>query len=735
MLAARRSVPAPQRSGLAPGPSACSGVRRRERELSIFGLHVLDVGIIFLYVLVIFWLGWRVAQKTKDTDDFYIAGRKLGRFYQFFLNFGNSTNADQAVAVSREIYRQGIGGMWIQYLVLFLTPFYWFTTLLYRRSRLITIGDFFTERFRSPFLGGAFAVFTLVMTFIGGGVSYMVAGKMLMALTPKPESSYTAEEQASVAQFREHRELQGRLGQGLSAAEQTRYDELHERAKRRELRSFVSYVNAPTFFFLFAVIVAVYTVLGGFTAAAITDALQGFLIITFSVLLIPLGLSRIHGFAGLHAAVPDYKFELFGSAATSEYAWYTIFAMVLANLVSIIAAAPMMATAGSARDEMTARFGMIGGMFCKRVLMLFWALAGLLAIGLYGGQLHDPDLIWGYMTRDLLFPGAIGLMLAGVLAANMSTLDATSVTNSALFIRNLYQPLRRNRSDQHYIAVGRVVIVFILLGGVLTAWKFQDNLLDLFKYFISLPAVFGAAIWLGFVWRRLTKWAVIIQVLICFTLYAVVPNLPYPLSSVRNHPALLLETEAREVQIATGALDEDVVEGLASAVGQTIRKRHIIEPTGVYFDKVVRTDPADADSPRIGQGRFHTEIWLLSCFGVDFSRCTKAQLVATRFFVDALLPFVLLFALSWITRPVPKSDLDRFFAKIHTPVQPTPQAEQAALEAAYAEPSHYDREKIWPHSNWEILKPGWIDVLGFGGSCILVVIVLLLLWLLVTIGR
>ena len=140
--------------------------------MHIYGLHVLDLAIVVLYVAAIVWIGKRVARRTKSTDDFYVAGRKLGGFYQFFLNFGTSTSADQAVAVARETYRQGIGGMWIQFLVLFLTPFYWFTTLLFRRCRLITIGDFFAERYGSRFLAAAFAVFTLTMAFIGGGVSY-----------------------------------------------------------------------------------------------------------------------------------------------------------------------------------------------------------------------------------------------------------------------------------------------------------------------------------------------------------------------------------------------------------------------------------------------------------------------------------------------------------------------------------------------------------------------------------
>jgi SSS family solute:Na+ symporter len=316
----------------------------------------------------------------KSQTDFYLAGRKLGKLYQFFLNFGHSTDANQAVGVSREIYRQGLGGMWIQFLVLFLTPFYWFTTALFRRSRLVTTGDLLEERFNSKFLGAAFAAFTLVMVWLGGGAAYMVAGKTMMALTPKAEAEYTVEEAASVARFREFRDLQSRVTEGLTSEESARYRDLLDMERRGELRGLISHTDPLAFYIAYAVIIAIYTMMGGFAAAAVSDAIQGVLIITFSLLLIPIGLSELGGFEGLHARVPDYMFALFGSAATSEYAWYTILAMVLANLVAIIAAAPMMPTAGSAKDEMTARIGMLGGMFFKRFIMLFWALAGLIAI-------------------------------------------------------------------------------------------------------------------------------------------------------------------------------------------------------------------------------------------------------------------------------------------------------------------------------------------------------------------
>jgi SSS family solute:Na+ symporter len=700
--------------------------------MHIWGLHILDAGIIFLYIAIILWLGRWAGKKTKDTGDFFLAGRKLGKTTQFFLNFGCSTNADQAVAVSREIYRQGIGGMWIQFLVLFLTPFYWFTTFFFRRIRLTTIGDYFTERFNSKPLGASYAIFILLMSILGGGVGYMVAAKTMMAMTPKPPEKMTYEERISVEQFREYQILKSRLDEGLGTEKESRYTELDEKNKQGELHSFISYTNPVLFYFIYAIIVGIYTMMGGFRAAAITDTIQGVLIIIFSLILIPLGLSKIGGFSGLHATVPDYMFEMFGSVTMSEYAWYTILAMVLANLVSIIAVAPGMQTAGSAKDEMTARFGMITGMFFKRFIMIFWALAGLIAIGLYAGMIHDPDLIWGFMTKDLLIPGAIGLMLVGILAANMSTLDAGAVSYSALFIKNLYEPFRPKKSERHYLIIGRIVIAITLLGGIGVA-LFINNLLELFKYIISIPAIFGASIWLGFMWRRLTKWAVVVQVVLCLLIYAFIPNLFTTLEWIKTNGTFLKETQAKTIIISTSALNEDVENRRADYVGQTIQKQHVIQPVGIFFDNVARIDPADPDSAKVGLGRFHAELWVLSWFGIDFSGFTKAQLVATRFFFDALFPFVLLFLVSFLTKPVRKDHLDRFYAKLHTPVQKTPEEEEKELERSYQNPDRFKKDKLLPNSNWEIEKPTKMDALGFGGSWILVGVIIFLLWLVTSI--
>ncbi len=703
--------------------------------MRFFGLHWLDAALIVLYFVAIFVIALRINRRMRSTGEFFLAGRRMGRFYQFFLNFGTSTDASQAAGVTREIYRQGIAGMWIQYVVLFLTPFYWFTALLFRRVRLTTIGDFFHERYNSAGLAAAFALFMIFMNTIGGAMGFIVSAKTFMALTPKPVAQYSPAEQQSVQQFRELQQLRRGFAEGtLTATDRERLQQLISLESAGKLNAFVSWTDPVIFYFIYATCVCLYVLLGGFEAAAVTDALQGMLMVLFSLLLIPFGLQAVGGFSGLHKAVPEHMFRLFGAEALSEYAWYTIAAMALANLVSIVAVASSMQTSGSARDESTARFGLIGGLMFKRLMMIFWALAGLIALALFAGELSDPDLAWGHLTNRLLSPGLIGIMMIGVLAASMSSLDAAAMAVSALVVNQLYRPFFPDKSEAHYLRVGRIAIVVMIYGSVAMA-LLVSNLLELFKYLIAAPAIFGAAIWLGFLWRRVTRTAVIVQVVVCFVVIALLPNIFQHWQTARAWPGFHQQTQERQVVVSVPASAEDVAAGRAERIGDLLSVQRTIPGYPIFYEKLARENPQDPESRLLGFGRFNAELWLLSLAGVDFSGMSKAGLVATRFLFDALFPFLLLFVVSYFTRPVDQKRLDRFFAKIHTPVQSTPQRDAEVIAANAADMARFESSKLFPKTQWEIHKPSRQDYLGFFGTWALVGLIILLLWLMVSCGK
>ena len=120
----------------------------------LLGLHLIDWLILALYLVLIVWIALRTRKRIKTTSDFYQGNRSFGKILTAFLNFGNMTDAGQVAFASREIYRQGISGIWISNVVLFHTPFQWFISAWQRRARYIGPGDMFLHRYESKFLAG-----------------------------------------------------------------------------------------------------------------------------------------------------------------------------------------------------------------------------------------------------------------------------------------------------------------------------------------------------------------------------------------------------------------------------------------------------------------------------------------------------------------------------------------------------------------------------------------------------
>src|SRR6185295_16411844 len=88
---------------------------------------------------------------------------------------------------------------------------------------------------------------------------------------------------------------------------------------------------------------------------------------------------------------------------------------------------------------------------------------------------------FGFACRQLLFPGTLGLMIASILAANMSTCSAFLVDSGALFTEGLYRRrVMPDRPDRHYLWVGRISGFAITILGVLYAVFLIDSVLHAF---------------------------------------------------------------------------------------------------------------------------------------------------------------------------------------------------------------------------------------------------------------
>ncbi len=652
------------------------------------GLHVLDLAIVAGYFLALEILGRVASRAARAREGYFLAGRRLGKFYQFLLSFGHSTEPQGAVSTASFVYQQGVSGCWLSFQLVFLNPYLWFMRVWFRRVRLTTMADLFVERFGDRRLGYFYTLFQIVTVCISIGFSSVVAYRIAASLAVKPESAWSAEERGRVEAFREWRRLEAAESAGAVTAEDgARLQVLRDMRARGEMSGQVTALDETLFHFGLFVAIAAYLVFGGMVATAGAHALQGVLILVFSVLLVPVGLQAVGGWAGLAERVPAQMLELVGAAGSEQFSLSNVLAILLVSLVQMNGYSHNMGLSGSARDEAAARFS-VGGLYLKRVITIVWALVGLIAIAVFGpGGLADPDAVWGELSRRLLGPGLIGLMLAGVLAGTMALVSVKTLSVASLLVCNVMRPLRPGLTARQELLWSRVAAAAILAAGVGTAQLMGDFLsIAILSLTVNLP--FGAAVMLVFFWRRLTAkavwWAVSVSILVGLVV-------PWTASSV---PLLSRSPALVEMQPGPGG-----------------------KMTGVYFASVTHETPGDPESARVGRGRFNFECWLLGKAGLEVAAWTPLQRLTAQFLVDALLPFAALIAISLLTRPAGGPQVDFFYGKLKTPVGATPEREAEALEELRREPRRMEHAKLFPGSAWEFGRWDRMDTWGFLACC------------------
>ncbi|MGA2916831.1 MAG: sodium:solute symporter family protein [Sedimentisphaerales bacterium] len=700
--------------------------------MTFLGFHFIDIIIIAVYLAAITYVGKRTAGKVRSQEDFFMAGRSVGKILQYFMNMTTIVDASNAVNTASFAFSKGLGGVWLMLAPIFSGPYYWFIAGWFRRVRLITMAELFEERFKSKALAFIYAFVGIWLTIVLTGMSYKISLRTFQAMTVKPVEKCTVEEKQKMDMFQEYRQLdKSYRAKQLEPEKTERYKALDSMYKKEQISAYISYTPSGWFYLIYTVFVGTYVVMGGLKATVWNNVIQGLLVFAFSIMMIPIALIKLGGWSVFSARVPDHMLYFFGSGL-DEFSLVSIAAYLLANyVIGITGHQGNMAHNGSAKDELTARVGGLGGNYTKRILTIMWAVCGLLAFALYPESISDPDTAWGVMSNNLLPVGLKGIMIAGILAANMAALACNCIYLSALFVRNLYKPFVKNKSEHHYISVSRIAIVVILLLAIYVAVS-STSLIGIIKMLPSLNIIFGAPVMLLLFWKRLTLKAVYVQVIICALLFAVLPEILPRFDAVKQSKLFTQQTNQKTVIHNSPATKEDVEKGLAAQAGQIISKEIVIPPASIYFDSVARSNPNDANSPMVGIGRINMELAVGKIIGLDLQNMKPSSLLTARYLIASLLPFVILIPISMLTRDKGlEESIARFYVKMKTKVIADREKDKAELEKSYADPTRFDHTKLFPKSNWEFCKWTWEDTWGFLLSSVFTVGILGAFWILI----
>lgn len=298
---------------------------------------------------------------------------------------------------------------------------------------------------------------------------------------------------------------------------------------------FAQLFNAPylPMMILGAIIVIFYTLLGGFLAESISDFIQGLVMIAALFAVVIGAIIRAGGFGGFIDAVrgiPGFL-SFFGMASPITDSTGT---QVITNGAAQFGSSSPYGflTIISTMSWGLGYFGMpqvllrffairnVNELPRARRIATVWCTLSLLAavvIGLVGRAVvpTNPELITAsgaegvFITlANLMFhPLIAGVMMAGILAAVMSSSDSYLLIASSALAKNIYQGMiKKDATDSEVMLVSRLSLIAIAIFGVLIALDQNSKIFTIVSFaWAGFGATFGPLVLFSLFWKRTTQ--------------------------------------------------------------------------------------------------------------------------------------------------------------------------------------------------------------------------------------
>lgn len=460
---------------------------------------MIDLLIILGYFAAVLVAALRQRLKPDaGIDEYFAGGRKLGWWSVAASTIATNLHAGHFLAVIGSAYAFGLAQANFELnavLGLVLAAFVFVP--LYLEARVVTISQFLEQR-----LGGAVATTYAIMLMFLYGTLYLGA-----------------------ALFWGGYSLEVLFGDQLAAAV----------GGSAGLRIGVMIV-------LLGVISALYTRHGGLGAVVRTDVVQFVLLLGGGITVTVLAVGELGGWGAFDTLVGD-RMHLHLPNDHAKLPWLGIVTMHLLNLQYWGCNQVILQRSLAARSLGHAQAGLLVGGLFKFVTAGMLVLPGVALVGILGQDraLIDPDQAYLRLVDLLLAPGVRGLVLCGLFASLMSSVDSIFNSISTLWSVDIYRRrLRPRASEQQVVAMGRrAVAVTLLVGigfGLAFAWvklaspSFPlDPVFKQVSYYIKngLVVLVVAAVFLGRPSPRLVLATMLIMVPLSMALNRLLPGVPY----------------------------------------------------------------------------------------------------------------------------------------------------------------------------------------------------------------
>jgi len=420
-------------------------------------LGSLDILVIALYFLIVFLIaGWATFKEkvNKSSSDYFLGGKNLGWFVIGASLFASNIGSEHLVGLAGSGASSGVAVSQFEIIAGFMLLLLgWVFVPFYLKSGVFTMPEFLEKRYNKnarSYLSWisiiAYVLTKISVTIAAGGIVFEAIG-----------------------------------------------------------------VEFWTGAIVVVVATGIYTVFGGLKAVLYTDMIQMFVLVGGSIAVTYFGITALGGWGEFESTVDESFFDMWLPVSHPDFPWTGIlFGAPILGVWYWCTDQFIVQRVLSAKDVKNARRGTIFGGFLKMLPLFIFVFPGIICYALAKNgivALDDPDQALVVLVTNFLPAGVKGLVIAGLLAALMSSLSSVFNSCSTLFTIDIYKKLRPNTSERKLVIIGQIATVILVGFGL--AWIPLMQLISsqLYAYLQSVQAYISppiaAVFLLGIFSRRL----------------------------------------------------------------------------------------------------------------------------------------------------------------------------------------------------------------------------------------
>jgi len=437
---------------------------------------------LLIYKLLLIAVGWWASSRTKNNEDFFLGGRQLGPFVAALSYSASSSSAWTLLGMSGLAYIIGVGAFWLAAGATLGAAFAW----IWVAPRLMQHSRKHNQLTLTEFLADSGS------TSDSDKRNWTMAIRVVATLITLGAFIFYIS-----AQF-----------QGAGNTFETTFS-----------------IGSTKSVILGGVIILIYTLMGGFWAVSLTDAIQGFMMLVASLLLPILAFNHVGGWSGIVTQL-EVQGATFLLSPSLNNTGLSAFGFVLGGLSVGISALgqPHLVTRFMALRDKKA-------LAQARIITIAWFAAvffGMCILGLSVKAmlpaLTNPEVLFFEASTVLLPPIFAGIMIAAVLSAIMSTADSMLLVGAAAVSHDL-------KANKYFklapLTISRLAMLFLSVAAIALAVFLPSSIFDraLFAW-VAVGSAFGPIIVMKLAGFQLKGEGVLLSMLASFGLAALLYFLP-----------------------------------------------------------------------------------------------------------------------------------------------------------------------------------------------------------------